>query len=97
MSHTALVILHWIAFGLAAMLLIVVLAFIAGVCICCVMRTRPNGYARRYRLPKKRTPARTLKITPERDDPQIIGDVSQARWPQGRYPASRPNIVRGEG
>lgn len=101
MTATTLYVLHCIAFALGLTLLAAMLAFIAAVCImvwlCSIFRAESNGYAKRFRLPKDRTPRRTLKITPEREDPEIVGDVSQAQWPQGRFPASRANVRRGEG
>lgn len=96
MTAFALEALHLIGQMLAGLLMLVMLGFIAGVCVCCVMRTRPNGYAQRFRLPKDRRPKRrTLFITPDHQDPHIVGDVPH--FHQAQYPASRPNVRRGEG
>lgn len=96
MTAVALGILHGIGAVFAGLLFLFMLAFIAGVTVCCVFRPRTNGYARRYRLPKNRAPRRTLIVTPENRDPHIVGDVSQAHWPKATYPHSRAN-VKGEG
>ena len=89
---------------LACLFLLFMLTFIAGVCamawLCAFFRSRSNGYAQRYRDVAGRAKSerrRTIIETPAHSDPLIVGDVSQAQWPKGRFPASRPNIVRGEG
>ena len=38
---------------------------------------------------------RTLLITPDHQDPHIVGDVPH--FHQAQYPASRANVRRGEG
>lgn len=104
MTAATLYVLHCIAFGLGLALFAAMLGFIAAVCVLIALRalvTAPqNGYAQRLREIADRAKAerrRTIIETPAHSDPQVVGDVSQARWPQGRYPASRPNVVRGEG
>ena len=89
---------------LAGLFFLFMLAFIAGVCVmvwlCSIFRAQANGYAQRYRDVAGRAKSerkRTIIETPAHSDPQIVGDVSQAQWPKGRFPASRPNVLRGEG
>lgn len=96
MTAFALEALHIVGQIFAGLLMLVMLGFIAGVCVCCIMRPRPNGYAQRFRLPKDRqTKRRTLKVTPDRDHPEIVGDVPH--FHRAQYPASRANVQRGEG
>lgn len=91
----------YIAFSLALAFLSVILAFIALFMGAFLWRVVIETFvsknaAPRLRLPKNRAPRRTLIITPDHNDPRIVGDVTQAQYPKAHYPHSRAN-VKGEG
>ena len=83
-------VIAWIFGGLLLALAASIITIPVMMFLCLVCRTRrPNDYARDFRLPKQRAPKRTLMLTPERDDPQIVGEMP--RFTQAQYPASRAN------